>query len=457
MEVTKDVRPGSEKRENSDDESLHRFPQMDNNLPSTSGTLPSQDDTSAAPGYPELHSDPPAELGPPQLQDDLLSTPKAPLSQDDPLPASGTPQLHNHQPPTPGAPPPPDDTLPGSGTSQSHDETSLAPGDPGFQSDLPPELWTPQLQDDLLPTPGATPSQEDPLPASGTPQLHNDQRLTLGALLSQDDASSASEDSQLHDDQSPWLQHANWRTSGEMLPGESSGTAGLPTSPSRVPPLYDDLSWQLAYWHPLEETLQGESSVVLHLHEDPWGQYPSWTSPGGTLYGLSPGTSSTSSVAPELEPPTSGTLQPHDDGSSPFRWLYDDDVIGGASSDFNSEMPADSPPALGTPQVHDNLPPASGTPQLLDGSEEFDSSYRWHNDFRVIEGVSSSSHSSDFDSEAPPSAPETHTLFNDALRQKLKSYAGMGAIAVGLVLGLKRLINHGSYVSAFFRPSFTNI
>jgi hypothetical protein len=422
LEVTEAVTPGLEKRANSDDESSHPFSRMDNDLPSTSGILPSQDDTSAAPGDPELHSDPPAELGTPQLQDDLLSTPGAPPSQDDPLPASETPQLHNDQPPTPGAPPPPDDTLPGSGSSQSHDETSPVPTE--LQSDPPPELGTPQLhidrppptpgtlqlQDDLPPTPGATPSHEGPLPASGTPQLHNDQRLTLGALLSQDDASSASEDLQLHDDWSPWWQHADW--------------------------------------YPLEDTLPGESSGLSQLHENPWGQYASWTSSWGT--------SSTSSGDPELQndpPPASGTLQPHDDWSSPYRWLYDSDVMS-SSSDFDSEapMPVDSPPALGTPQVHDNPPPASGTPQL-DELEEFDSSYRWHNDLRVIEGMSSSSHSSEFNSEAPylgsealPSAPETHTFFNDALRQKLKSYAGVGAIAVGLVLGLKRLINHGPYV-----------
>ena len=83
--------------------------------------------------------------------------------------------------------------------------------------------------------------------------------------------------------------------------------------------------------------------------------------------------------------------------------------------------------------------PASRTPQLHDDAlEEFDSSYRW--DFRVIEGASSSS---DFDSgtppplesEALPSAPETHTVFNDALRQKLKLlkvYAVVGMLVASL-------------------------
>ena len=161
----------------------------------------------------------------------------------------------------------------------------------------------------------------------------------------------------------------------------------------------------------------------------------------------------------------------------------------------------------------------SGTSQLHDDeSEEFDSSYRWHNDFRLIEGASSSS---DFDSEAPPlhsetlpsleaeapqpleaeapqhleaeapqhleaeapqhleaeapqpleveapqplesaalpSALETHTFFNDALRQGLKAFSRVGAVAgvsLGLALGVDKLTknpSYGSYVSAFFLP-----
>ena len=67
------------------------------------------------------------------------------------------------------------------------------------------------------------------------------------------------------------------------------------------------------------------------------------------------------------------------------------------------------------------------------------------------------------ESEALPSAPETHTFFNDALKQKLKVYAGVGAVAgvfMGSALGVDKLIkdhSHGSYVSAFFHPSLTNI
>jgi hypothetical protein len=560
VEVTKDVTPGLEKRANLDDESSHPFPQMDNNLPSTSGTLPSKDDTSPAPGDPKLHSDPPAELGTPQLhidqpptlgtpqlQDGLPPKPGASPSLDDPLPASGAPQLHNDQPPTP--PPSSDDTLPGSGTLQLKDETSPAPGDPELHSDPPPELGipqlqpptsgTPQLQDDLPPTPGTPPPPENPLAASGNPQLHNDRPPTPGAPPSQDDLPSASEDPQLHDH--PWWHH-NWSPPGEMLRGESSGTA-------EISPLHNYLSW-----YRLEGMLQGGSSGAPPLHDDPWSHYdplrfwhqndsPSprpmlqsalwgalpepddswwqhanWASPGETLYESSE-TSSTLSGAPQLQndlPPVLGSSQVHDD-------------------------PPPALGALGIPQVHDNPPPASGTPQLHDnGLEEFDSSYRWHNDFRVIEGASSSS---DFDSEEPmpvdseappldsetpplhsetpppldsetpppldpetppslhsetppplhsetlplldsetppslhsetppplhsetpptlesealPSAPETHKFFNDALKQKLKVYAGVGAVAgvsAGLALGVDKLIkghSHGSYVSLFYQ------
>ena len=67
------------------------------------------------------------------------------------------------------------------------------------------------------------------------------------------------------------------------------------------------------------------------------------------------------------------------------------------------------------------------------------------------------------ESEALPSDPETHTFLNDALKQKLKIYAGVGAVAgvsLGVALGVDRLIkdhSHGSYVYVFFHPSLTNI
>jgi len=54
------------------------------------------------------------------------------------------------------------------------------------------------------------------------------------------------------------------------------------------------------------------------------------------------------------------------------------------------------------------------------------------------------------ESEAPSSAPETHSLFNDAMKQKLKIYGVVGAVAgvsVGLAFGIKKLINDHSHGS----------
>ena len=346
--------------------------------------------------------------------------------------------------------------------------------------------------------------------------------------------------------------------------------------------MHDDLSWQHTKWHPLEETLQGESSVVPQLHEDPWWHWQpaDWHHLEGTLQGES-------SVVPQLhedpqwlwQPPLEETLQGesvvpqlHEDprwhwqhanwqdelsGAPPLPddlwwhtiWappgavgetLYDGSLGASSTTSGASQLQNDPPPAWGSSQVHDDPPPALGTPQLHDdGSKEFDSSYRWYSDFHIIEGASSSSdlesearplHSETLppleaeapqpleaevlqpleaeasqpseaevsqplgaeasqpleveapqpleaeapqpleveapqpsESEALPSAPETHTFFNDALRQELKVYAGVGAVAgisLGLALGVDKMIknhSHGSYVSAFFHPSLTNI
>jgi hypothetical protein len=146
---------------------------------------------------------------------------------------------------------------------------------------------------------------------------------------------------------------------------------------------------------------------VLQLHDDPFWGLTNQRRPAGSLYGESPGTFPITSGAPQLQ--------------------------------------NDPPPASGPQQVHD------------DGTGEFDSSYRWHNDFRVIEGAPLSS------LPQPPPPPheaeaDTDTFFNDALNHKLKIYAGAGAVAgvsAGLTLGIQKLIkehSHGACVSAFFPP-----
>jgi hypothetical protein len=56
-------------------------------------------------------------------------------------------------------------------------------------------------------------------------------------------------------------------------------------------------------------------------------------------------------------------------------------------------------------------------------------------------------------------APEADKFFNDALKQKVKVYAGAGVVAgvsVGLTIGVHKLIkdhSHRAYVSAFLHTS----
>jgi hypothetical protein len=301
LEVTKDFTAALENRADSDESSSPLFSRMDNGL-LTSGTLPSQDVTSPAPGDPELNNDPPAELG--------------------------TQQLRLDQPPTSG---------------------------------------TPQVQDDLPPTPGAPPSQNGPLQASGTPQFQNGQPPTPGAPPSQDDRSSASEDPELHrlhGDQPPGWQHTNWRPTGEMLEGESSGTAEIPPLhddlswehanwPPVVPPLRDDQRWQHNGWRSILQMLQGESSGALPfsdgrswdgnlaspgeaLHDgtwspmseppplidDQWGQHVNLASPGEMLYLGSPGMSSTTSGVSDGRLQALGAQWLHHGGSEDIDYLY---------------------------------------------------------------------------------------------------------------------------------------
>jgi hypothetical protein len=184
-----------------------------------------------------------------------------------------------------------DNDLPStSGTLPSQDDTSPAPGDPELHSDPPAELGTPQLRLDQPPMPGAPPSQDDTSSASEDPELHR-----------------------LHGDQPPGWQHTNWRPPGEMLKGESSGTA-------EIPPLHDDLSWEHANWHPLEETLQGESSVVppprddqrWNSHLNDWHSFWHMLGADGTLSAMS-----------EPTPLTDDQWGQHGDLASPEEALYD--------------------------------------------------------------------------------------------------------------------------------------
>ena len=232
-----------------------------------------------------------------------------------------------------------------------------------------------------------------------------------------------------------------------MLQGESSGVSQLP----------DDPWWWHTIVRPPGEMLQGESSGVSQLHDDPLWRHTNWRSPGETLQGESP-------EVPQLQDPP--------------LWRY---TNWGVGESLHRGSSGASSTTLETPQLQNYLPPhgppASGTSQVHTvGSEEFDTSYRWHNDFRVVEGATSSS---DFDSDEPssigsspppleleaaPPAPEAHPFFNDARKQTLKTFAKIGAIAgasVVISLGIQKLIkdhsSHGAYVSAFYSPSLADL
>jgi hypothetical protein len=133
LEVTKDVTLTSEKRGRADDESSRPFQQMDNNLPSTSETLPSQGVTSPAEN-PQLHSDPPAELGNPQLQDETWPAPGDSQLHSDP-PSRGS-QVHDDPPPEFGSSQLHDDRPIGFGSSGSHRWQAASPS-PDFNTEAP--------------------------------------------------------------------------------------------------------------------------------------------------------------------------------------------------------------------------------------------------------------------------------------------------------------------------------
>jgi hypothetical protein len=188
---------------------------------------------------------------------------------------------------------------------------------------------------------------------------------------------------------------------------------------------------------------------------------------------------SSTSKTPQLHDdllPGSGTLPSHNELPPKSGAPSSQDETLPASED--PELPNGPPTESEDPQLHDDpllqhtgessktSSAAPGAPPLLnDGSGEYDASWRWLYDFDANGAASSSGSSSDFNLEAPPPAPEAHTFFNDALKQKLwafGTYAVVAGDAAGLTLAVQKLINlkgnsHGAYVSAFFPPSLTGI
>ena len=116
--------------------------------------------------------------------------------------------------------------------------------------------------------------------------------------------------------------------------------------------------------------------------------------------------------------------------------------------------------------MHDDLPVGPG---------EFDGSWWWFNDFHYVEEGPSSLHTESegpilhMESEAPllhmeseESVPtsEANNFLSDALKQRLKTLVGYGAVAgvfAGLTLGVQKLNSHESYVSALFHSSPADI
>ena len=179
-------------------------------------------------------------------------------------------------------------------------------------------------------------------------------------------------------------------------------------------------------------------------------------SPSGSSHQVSALDLPSDSYYQDLSPPSPAAS--YHEGSHIHNWLYFvrrprpylpgyDDGHSASSHDSAPVLPSgsvshsgsvgsmpDLQPDSGTPQSHDDLPPQadlqpeSGTPQSHDN--------------------------------LPPKADK---FFNDALKHKIKVYAGLGTIvgfSVGFGYGLQKLINGTdphAYVSALFPPTFNQV
>ena len=197
LDVDEDVTPAWEKRGHPGDtpQDLYPVPQMDNELPTTSGTLPSQDDMQPESGTPQLHNDQP-------------QTSEPPPSQDDTSPASGDPEFHSGPPagsndPQLQDPPYPSwwqHTRPTGEIEQGESSSQALYPAPQMDNDRPPALGTPQLDNDRPSALGTLQLDNDPQPPSGAPHLHNDPPPALGTPQLHDDPLAASGTSSVHDD-----------------------------------------------------------------------------------------------------------------------------------------------------------------------------------------------------------------------------------------------------------------
>ena len=178
-------------------------------------------------------------------------------------------------------------------------------------------------------------------------------------------------------------------------------------------------------------------------------------------------------ATPHDMPPGSGTPESQNDLTSGAPALQDDQptASGLPPSDNDQSSTSETLPlhnelsltsssqssSLGEPELPNGPSAASEDPQLHDDHSPLH--INWQSD-----PIWQELYTLYANQRAPPSpAPEAHTFFNDALKQKLRTYAGYGLIAgvsAVLTLGVEKLIksnSHGAYVSAFFPPSPTDI
>ena len=136
--------------------------------------------------------------------------------------------------------------------------------------------------------------------------------------------------------------------------------------------------------------------------------------------------------------------------------------LGPPTASKAPQLQDDSPQVPGSPHVPNDPPSKPGTsrpPPVHEsfGSEDFDTSWRWVDDLRPIEGAPSSSHSETEGTEGPAAAATTTTTNPEieALKGKLKAYTAFGTIlGFGAGIGSGTMIGSiGSYVFALFCPS----
>ena len=306
------------------------------------------------------------------------------------------------------------------GVSDEESSGSFPQSGPQMGNDLSRTSGTAPSQDDVQPT-SEIPPQDNPLRESGTLELHNEPPGTSGAPPAPDDMPPGSGIPGSQNDVPP--------TSGSSsLQDDRPAASGLPpshndeASKSRTAPLQDDM--------PL-----ASGTLPSHNELPPTSGAPLLQDDRLSVSG-----------DPELpKVPQGGSEDPQ---------LHDD-----LMSQHTGESSRTSSTASGALQLQNYLPPASETPQVHD-----DDTWRLHYNFHANDGTSSSS---DFDSEAlfptaaPPQAPEAHTVFNDALKQKLKIFGDYGLVAgvsAALTLLVHKMIkSNGSYVSVSFPPSLTDI